>query len=96
MDLQLAEELTKRLVVGRAEGPHVGVVEERIGVAVGARVLVDRLRFRLEDTNAPTMEPVLAAIALDVKLRFVVRLPAKAVQLLRPVKEKIEINKSLE
>ena len=43
--------------------------------------LVNVLGFCLEDANTSAVEPIRAALAADVELRFIVGLPAQAVDL---------------
>lgn len=62
---------------------HVGKVDRIILVAIRAYVLVNVVCLALQYSNAPSVEPVLALITANVELRFVVRLTAEAVQLLR-------------
>ena len=63
----LLEELLDEVVLLLAEDLHVGEVVDGLVVAVGADVLIDPLRLGLEDADAATVEPVLAALAADVE-----------------------------
>lgn len=83
MRLQLLYQFLKRFVIPAIQFLHIREVYVRINLTVGTDVFVDVVRLRLENADASPVEPVLALVAANVKLGFVVRLLAEAIQFLR-------------
>lgn len=71
------------LVLHLRQALTVRQIDGRILLALGANVLVNAVRLRLHNADAPAVEPVLALVAANVELRLIVRLAAQTVQLLR-------------
>lgn len=62
---------------------HVGSIGIRLPLALRADVLIYELGLALQDSDAASVEPVLALVAAYIELRLIVRLATAAVELLR-------------
>ncbi|CAN8007607.1 unnamed protein product, partial [Ixodes pacificus] len=83
--LEALEQLAQVVEVPALEGLEVGLVDVAVALTRRADVLLDRVCLALQDPDAAPVEPVLALVAADRatdSLRFVVGLPAEAVQFL--------------
>ena len=65
--LNILQEYSQIFKLRVVERLHVGIVDGTIFLAVGANILIDKVRFALQYTNAFPMEPVLAFIATNIK-----------------------------
>ena len=55
------------ILVGASEGFVVGVIQGGFWLAFGTEILVDPVRFRLEDPDAAAVEPISTTLAADIE-----------------------------
>lgn len=65
--LDLFDELSQAVEVSIAQFLHIGKIDGVIFLTIRTGVFIDALRFWLQDPDATTMEPVLAAVATNIK-----------------------------
>lgn len=65
--LNFLQKLVQLLKIAADKCLHVGKVDRVVFLAVGTNVLVDELSLALQDSDAFSVEPVLAFVAANVK-----------------------------
>lgn len=81
-DLQRVNQFLEIIEVFGTELLEVSEIDLRITLTVRTNVFLDGVGLRLEDTDTSAVKPILASIATDVELAFVVRSPTQTIQLI--------------